>query len=136
MDVGDSPHGARPGDTGRRLLAEWVGGQALGPGVRARASCLGGRFCDDVAWMTGRRPSLYWRVTWKVVSPLLLLTIFVAYIALLARAPPSYRAWNPQYVGPLGGDPGALGPTLGLAWPFPGAIQGPEDPHSRHSHAK
>ncbi|XP_023481654.1 inactive sodium-dependent neutral amino acid transporter B(0)AT3 [Equus caballus] len=55
------------------------------------------RFCDDVAWMTGRRPSLYWRVTWKVVSPLLLLTIFVAYIALLARAPPSYRAWNPQY---------------------------------------
>uniref|UniRef100_A0A8C4MH99 Transporter n=1 Tax=Equus asinus asinus TaxID=83772 RepID=A0A8C4MH99_EQUAS len=55
------------------------------------------RFCDDVAWMTGRRPSLYWRVTWKVVSPLLLLTIFVAYIALLAREPPSYRAWNPQY---------------------------------------
>ncbi|XP_058420384.1 inactive sodium-dependent neutral amino acid transporter B(0)AT3 [Diceros bicornis minor] len=55
------------------------------------------RFCDDIAWMTGRRPGLYWRVTWKVVSPLLLLTIFVAYIALLARTPPSYRAWNPQY---------------------------------------
>ncbi|XP_032325364.1 inactive sodium-dependent neutral amino acid transporter B(0)AT3 isoform X2 [Camelus ferus] len=55
------------------------------------------RFCDDIAWMTGRRPGLYWQVTWKVVSPLLLLTIFVAYISLLASTPPSYKAWNPQY---------------------------------------
>uniref|UniRef100_A0A4X1THB2 Transporter n=1 Tax=Sus scrofa TaxID=9823 RepID=A0A4X1THB2_PIG len=55
------------------------------------------RFCDDVAWMTGRRPGLYWQVTWKVVSPLLLLTILVAYLALLASRPPSYRAWNPQH---------------------------------------
>uniref|UniRef100_A0A8D1QUX3 Transporter n=1 Tax=Sus scrofa TaxID=9823 RepID=A0A8D1QUX3_PIG len=55
------------------------------------------RFCDDVAWMTGRRPGLYWQVTWKVVSPLLLLTILVAYLALLASRPSSYRAWNPQH---------------------------------------
>lgn len=59
--------------------------------------------------MTGRRPGLYWRLTWKVVSPLLLLTIFVAYVAVLARAPLSYRAWDAQYVRPLG------------ARPFPGA---------------
>uniref|UniRef100_A0A2K5E111 Transporter n=1 Tax=Aotus nancymaae TaxID=37293 RepID=A0A2K5E111_AOTNA len=55
------------------------------------------RFCDDIAWMTGRRPGPYWRLTWRVVSPLLLLTIFVAYVTLLARKPLSYRAWNPQY---------------------------------------
>uniref|UniRef100_A0A8C7CE26 Transporter n=1 Tax=Neovison vison TaxID=452646 RepID=A0A8C7CE26_NEOVI len=55
------------------------------------------RFSDDIACMTGRRPGLYWRVTWKVVSPLLLLTIFVAYIAVLAWTPLSYRAWDPQY---------------------------------------
>ncbi|XP_004380364.1 inactive sodium-dependent neutral amino acid transporter B(0)AT3 [Trichechus manatus latirostris] len=55
------------------------------------------RFCDDVEWMTGRRPSLYWQVTWKLVSPLLLLSIFVAYIILLAQKSPSYRAWNPLY---------------------------------------
>ncbi|ELK08171.1 Sodium-dependent neutral amino acid transporter B(0)AT3 [Pteropus alecto] len=55
------------------------------------------RFCDDVAWMTGRRPGLYWRVTWKVISPLMLLTVLVVYIALLVRAPPSYRTWDPQY---------------------------------------
>ncbi|XP_007949812.1 inactive sodium-dependent neutral amino acid transporter B(0)AT3 [Orycteropus afer afer] len=54
------------------------------------------RFCNDVEWMTGRRPGLYWQVTWKLVSPLLLLSIFVAYIMLLAQKTPSYRVWNPQ----------------------------------------
>ncbi|XP_036166406.1 inactive sodium-dependent neutral amino acid transporter B(0)AT3 isoform X1 [Myotis myotis] len=55
------------------------------------------RFCDDIEWMTGRRPGLYWRVTWKVISPLLLLTIFVAYIIFLVWTTLSYKAWNPQY---------------------------------------
>uniref|UniRef100_H0VH68 Transporter n=1 Tax=Cavia porcellus TaxID=10141 RepID=H0VH68_CAVPO len=58
------------------------------------------RFCADVEWMTGRRPSLYWRVSWRVVSPLLLLGILLSYIVLLALKSPSYKAWNPQYVGP------------------------------------
>uniref|UniRef100_A0A673SXD6 Solute carrier family 6 member 18 n=1 Tax=Suricata suricatta TaxID=37032 RepID=A0A673SXD6_SURSU len=56
------------------------------------------RFGDDIECMTGRRPGLYWRVTWRVVSPLLLLTIFVAYVAVLAWTPLSYRAWDAQYV--------------------------------------
>ncbi|XP_026362429.3 inactive sodium-dependent neutral amino acid transporter B(0)AT3 [Ursus americanus] len=55
------------------------------------------RFGDDIAGMTGRRPGLFWRVTWKVVSPLLLLSIFVAYVAVLAWTPLSYRAWDTQY---------------------------------------
>nr|XP_042117274.1 inactive sodium-dependent neutral amino acid transporter B(0)AT3 isoform X2 [Peromyscus maniculatus bairdii] len=55
------------------------------------------RFCDDIEWMTGRRPGLYWQVTWRVVSPILLLSIFLSYIILLSQRPPSYKAWNPQY---------------------------------------
>ncbi|XP_063141403.1 sodium-dependent neutral amino acid transporter B(0)AT3 isoform X3 [Rattus norvegicus] len=55
------------------------------------------RFCDDIEWMTGRRPSLYWQVTWRVVSPMLLFGIFLSYIVLLAQSSPSYKAWNPQY---------------------------------------
>ncbi|KAJ8791134.1 hypothetical protein J1605_020804 [Eschrichtius robustus] len=54
------------------------------------------RFCDDIAWMTGRRPGLYWQVTWKVVRPLLLLTIFVAYVALLASSPRATRPGTPS----------------------------------------
>lgn len=49
--------------------------------------------------MTGRQPGLYWRVSWRVISPLLLLSIFLAYLILLAQRPPSYGAWNPHYVG-------------------------------------
>lgn len=104
----------------------WLGGWS-------QAQCLRGRFCDDIAWMTGRRPGLYWQVTWKVVSPLLLLTIFVAYISLLASTPPSYKAWNPQYVGPLGRErePGdRLRPGLALSWCHPGP-RGPLGGHSR-----
>ncbi|KAM6224388.1 inactive sodium-dependent neutral amino acid transporter B(0)AT3 [Rhynchocyon petersi] len=55
------------------------------------------RFCDDVEWMTGRRPGLYWQVMWKVISPLMLLAVLIAYIALLVQKPLSYNAWNPQY---------------------------------------
>uniref|UniRef100_A0A8C6HGF0 Transporter n=1 Tax=Mus spicilegus TaxID=10103 RepID=A0A8C6HGF0_MUSSI len=55
------------------------------------------RFCDDIEWMTGRRPGLYWQVTWRVVSPMLLFGIFLSYIVLLIQMPPSYKAWNPQY---------------------------------------
>ncbi|OBS69820.1 hypothetical protein A6R68_01640, partial [Neotoma lepida] len=55
------------------------------------------RFCDDIEWMIGRRPSLYWQVIWRVVSPTLLFSIFLSYIILLSQRPPSYKAWNPQY---------------------------------------
>ncbi|XP_045704124.1 inactive sodium-dependent neutral amino acid transporter B(0)AT3 isoform X3 [Phyllostomus hastatus] len=55
------------------------------------------KFCDDIAWMTGRRPGFYWRATWKVVSPLLLLTILTAYMVVMVRTTMSYRAWDPQY---------------------------------------
>ncbi|XP_015345925.1 inactive sodium-dependent neutral amino acid transporter B(0)AT3 isoform X1 [Marmota marmota marmota] len=55
------------------------------------------RFCDDIEWMTGRRPSLYWRLSWWAVSPMLLLGILLAYIVLLAQTPPSYKAWSPQH---------------------------------------
>lgn len=79
-----------------KLLAEHVGLQTWGP-VGGPKPNVSSRFCDDIEWMTGRRPGLYWRVTWKIISPLLLLTIFVAYIVFLVWTTLSYKAWNPQY---------------------------------------
>ena len=78
--------------------------------------------------MTGTRPGFYWRATWKVVSPLLLLTIFVAYVALLASSPPAYKAWNPQYVSPLSG-----GTTQGPRTQPDTAPQCPPLPEVSHS---
>ncbi|XP_075600771.1 sodium-dependent neutral amino acid transporter B(0)AT3 isoform X2 [Balearica regulorum gibbericeps] len=57
------------------------------------------RFSKDVTWMTGRKPNLYWQITWRFISPLLLLIVFVAFVTLQIQKPPSYAAWNPKYEG-------------------------------------
>ena len=56
------------------------------------------RFNDDIEWMTGKRPNLYWQITWRFISPLMLLVVFVAYIVVEASTVPTYPAWNPAYV--------------------------------------
>uniref|UniRef100_A0AAY4D927 Transporter n=1 Tax=Denticeps clupeoides TaxID=299321 RepID=A0AAY4D927_9TELE len=55
------------------------------------------RFSSDIEFMTGRRPNLYWRVCWMVISPLMLLVVFVAYIAVQVQSHPTYPAWDPEY---------------------------------------
>ncbi|NXS49809.1 S6A18 protein, partial [Balaeniceps rex] len=57
------------------------------------------RFSKDVKWMTGRKPNLYWQTTWRFISPLLLLIVFVAFVTLQIQKPPTYAAWNPKYEG-------------------------------------
>ncbi|TSK34716.1 Sodium-dependent neutral amino acid transporter B(0)AT3 [Bagarius yarrelli] len=57
----------------------------------------GTRFSDDIEWMTGRRPNLYWQATWRVISPLMLLVVFLAYVVVQAQENPTYEAWNPNY---------------------------------------
>nr|XP_020468397.1 sodium-dependent neutral amino acid transporter B(0)AT3-like isoform X2 [Monopterus albus] len=56
------------------------------------------RFNDDIEWMTGRRPNLYWQVTWRFISPFMLFVVFVAYVVISAKQRPTYNAWNPDYV--------------------------------------
>ena len=56
------------------------------------------RFSDDIEWMTGRRPNMYWQATWRVISPLMLLLVFLAYVVIQAGTQPTYAAWNPHYV--------------------------------------
>ncbi|XP_070822194.1 sodium-dependent neutral amino acid transporter B(0)AT3-like [Chaetodon trifascialis] len=55
------------------------------------------RFSDDIEWMSGRRPNIYWQVTWRFISPVMLLLIFVAYVVVAAEKRPTYNAWNPDY---------------------------------------
>ncbi|KAM9823769.1 inactive sodium-dependent neutral amino acid transporter B(0)AT3 [Neosynchiropus ocellatus] len=54
-------------------------------------------FSDDIYYMTGSRPNIYWKVCWMVISPLLLLTVLVAYVILQAQKHPTYPSWNPLY---------------------------------------
>lgn len=52
------------------------------------------RFADDIELMTGSRPSLYWMLCWKYISPIAMLTILVASFIELATKGSSYPAWN------------------------------------------
>lgn len=56
------------------------------------------RFSKDMKWMAGRKLNLYWQITWKFISPLLLLIVFVAFVTLQIQKMPTYAAWNPKYV--------------------------------------
>ncbi|XP_006272964.1 sodium-dependent neutral amino acid transporter B(0)AT3 [Alligator mississippiensis] len=55
------------------------------------------RFSDNIKWMTGRQPNLYWQVMWKIISPLLMLTVFLAFVSIQVQKQPTYSAWNPEY---------------------------------------
>ena len=63
-----------------------------------KACLCANRFSDDIEWMTGRRPNLYWQVTWRLLSPVMLLLVFLAYIVIEAETTPTYNAWNPDFV--------------------------------------
>uniref|UniRef100_A0A669CXD2 Transporter n=1 Tax=Oreochromis niloticus TaxID=8128 RepID=A0A669CXD2_ORENI len=54
-------------------------------------------FSDDIYIMTGKRPNIFWKACWMVISPLLLLVVFVAYVIVQAQTRPTYQAWNPDY---------------------------------------
>ncbi|CAD7690760.1 unnamed protein product [Nyctereutes procyonoides] len=59
------------------------------------------QFSDDIKQMTGQRPSLYWRVCWKFVSPCFLL--FVVVVSIVTFRPPHYGAYIfPEWANALG----------------------------------
>ncbi|KAK2887769.1 hypothetical protein QQF64_012862 [Cirrhinus molitorella] len=55
------------------------------------------RFGDDIEYMTGHRPNLFWRVCWMGISPALLGVVLVAYIVVQVQKHPTYATWNPKY---------------------------------------
>ncbi|KAM6157187.1 sodium-dependent dopamine transporter [Erethizon dorsatum] len=59
------------------------------------------QFSEDIKQMTGRRPSLYWRLCWKLVSPCFLL--FVVVVSVVTFRPPHYGAYIfPAWANALG----------------------------------
>ncbi|KAM3928106.1 sodium-dependent neutral amino acid transporter B(0)AT3-like [Leptodactylus fuscus] len=55
------------------------------------------RFSEDIRWMTGRRPNIYWQATWRYISPLLMVAMFISYIAVQFLSPLTYEPWDPNY---------------------------------------
>ena len=58
------------------------------------------RFNRDVEFMIGHKPNAFWQVTWRAVSPLLMLAIFLFFFAIEVREELTYSIWDPAYVSP------------------------------------
>ncbi|XP_058457070.1 sodium-dependent nutrient amino acid transporter 1-like isoform X2 [Malaya genurostris] len=59
------------------------------------------RFCKDVEFMLGRRPSLYWRLCWRWITPILMFAILV--YNLVTLEPLTYQGYiYPSAVYALG----------------------------------
>ncbi|KAJ8415851.1 hypothetical protein AAFF_G00404080 [Aldrovandia affinis] len=56
------------------------------------------RFNDDIKFMIGHKPNIFWQATWRVISPLIMLVIFLFYLVTKISEELSYIAWNPESV--------------------------------------
>ena len=45
--------------------------------------------------MIGHKPNIFWQATWRVVSPLLMLAIFLFFFVIEVRAELTYNIWDP-----------------------------------------
>ncbi len=46
--------------------------------------------------MTGKRPSLYWMICWKFVSPVCMIVILSASVVEMLVVGSTYEAWNAE----------------------------------------
>ncbi|XP_069766151.1 sodium-dependent neutral amino acid transporter B(0)AT1-like [Narcine bancroftii] len=55
------------------------------------------RFNEDIKWMIGHKPNIFWQVSWRLVSPLIMLVIFVFYFVIKVSEKLTYIIWDPDY---------------------------------------
>ena len=51
------------------------------------------RFADDIEYMTGSRPNLFWMVCWKYVSPVALIVILISSFYNIIKETPQYELY-------------------------------------------
>uniref|UniRef100_A0A3Q2ZP54 Transporter n=1 Tax=Hippocampus comes TaxID=109280 RepID=A0A3Q2ZP54_HIPCM len=54
------------------------------------------RFNKDIEFMIGHKPNIFWQVTWRLVSPLIMVIILVFYLVTQVTKSLTYLAWNPE----------------------------------------
>lgn len=45
------------------------------------------RLCADIQFMLGFKTGWYWRICWSIVTPALMIAIFIYFVVELAQAP-------------------------------------------------
>lgn len=56
------------------------------------------RFNDDIKFMIGHKPNIFWQATWRFISPLIMLVIFFFYFVVQVNKKLDYIVWDPTYV--------------------------------------
>lgn len=54
------------------------------------------RFNEDIKFMTGNKPNIFWQATWRVISPLIILVILIFYLITQAQQELTYLVWDPN----------------------------------------
>ncbi|KAJ8397300.1 hypothetical protein AAFF_G00441340 [Aldrovandia affinis] len=54
------------------------------------------RFNKDIEFMIGHKPNIFWQVTWRVISPLIMLVIFIFYLVTKVSEELTYLVWDPS----------------------------------------
>ncbi|KAM3858644.1 sodium-dependent neutral amino acid transporter B(0)AT1-like [Diretmus argenteus] len=54
------------------------------------------RFNEDLEFMIGHKPSIYWQATWRFISPLIVLAILVFYMVTQVQEELTYLVWDPN----------------------------------------
>lgn len=80
--------------------------------------------------MIGHKPNIFWQITWRVVSPLLMLVIFLFFFVVQVNKTLTYSVWDPAYVSTWGlpcgeGGPRSLG---GGVWGWGRTLASPSRP--------
>ncbi|XP_052328863.1 sodium-dependent neutral amino acid transporter B(0)AT1-like isoform X2 [Oncorhynchus keta] len=52
------------------------------------------RFNADIEFMIGHKPNLFWQVTWRFVSPVIMLVIFIFYLVTQVSGELTYLVWD------------------------------------------
>ncbi|XP_072561748.1 sodium-dependent neutral amino acid transporter B(0)AT1-like isoform X1 [Paramormyrops kingsleyae] len=53
------------------------------------------RFNRDIEFMIGHKPNIFWQATWRLISPLIVLVIFVFYLITKLSVEFTYIVWDP-----------------------------------------
>ncbi len=48
--------------------------------------------------MIGHKPNIFWQATWRFISPLIMLAIFIFYFSTVVTKEIFYSAWDPESV--------------------------------------
>ncbi|KAG7324697.1 hypothetical protein KOW79_012713 [Hemibagrus wyckioides] len=54
------------------------------------------KFNKDIEFMIGHKPNIFWQATWRIISPLIVLVIFIFYLISTASRELTYITWNPE----------------------------------------